>query len=210
MLKPNFQLVEIVATQSDEKDVPVLAKKGKKKIESSVKRAPQALTKKILPSDNLLINGQSTNHFKGLVDKNKQKKVFKKRKSTSPIFSPLSSLEKQFNQISPSGRGQEHTGEGKKDLDREVKISYQVKPPYPSSARRDGIEGTVRLQVEILPNGRVGKVRVIHSSGSVVLDKSAADTVKNKYRFEAKTHNGIPVTSSVTFAVKFILEEESW
>ncbi|PZO92414.1 MAG: hypothetical protein DI620_04610 [Haemophilus parainfluenzae] len=89
-------------------------------------------------------------------------------------------------------------------------ISYQVKPPYPADARRDGVEGAVRLQVEVLSDNRVGNVQVVHSSGSALLDKSAVDTVKNKYRFEAKIHNGAPVASLVTFTVKFVLEEESW
>ncbi len=52
------------------------------------------------------------------------------------------------------------------------------KPSYPEVARRKGYEGTVRLEVEVLPDGMVGGIKVKESSGYEVLDRCALDTVK--------------------------------
>ncbi len=44
---------------------------------------------------------------------------------------------------------------------------------YPRLAVRLGLEGTVLLQVEVLPDGRPGEVRIHQSSGHEALDKDA-------------------------------------
>ena len=60
---------------------------------------------------------------------------------------------------------------------------YQVKPRYPESARRAGVQGVTLLRVRVLENGRVGDVLVEQSAGFRDLDISAADAVK-KWLFE--------------------------
>jgi len=49
---------------------------------------------------------------------------------------------------------------------------------YPQAARRAGITGSLRMAVEILPDGRVSKIEISRSSGYPVLDKAAKRVVK--------------------------------
>ena len=56
---------------------------------------------------------------------------------------------------------------------RAIRAFRLTEPEYPVSEIRLGHEGTVWLSIEILPNGRVGHVRVDQSSGYVKLDESA-------------------------------------
>lgn len=48
---------------------------------------------------------------------------------------------------------------------------------YPLAARRRGLGGTVHLEVEILPTGKVASVVVRDSSSHAILDQAALDTV---------------------------------
>jgi len=58
-------------------------------------------------------------------------------------------------------------------------------PDYPSEARRKGIEGMVKLEIEVLEDGRVGEVRKLVPSGSFVLDNHTISWVKRRWRFPA-------------------------
>ena len=78
------------------------------------------------------------------------------------------------------------------------------KPPYPEFARRRGYEGTVRLKVEVLASGRVGRIWVKESSGYEILDRSALETIRD-WRFIPARFGGIPVKSTVIIPVKFQL-----
>jgi protein TonB len=51
-------------------------------------------------------------------------------------------------------------------------------PEYPLIARRRGFQGTVVLEVMVKPNGRVGELRVLKSSGYKVLDRAASASVR--------------------------------
>jgi len=51
-------------------------------------------------------------------------------------------------------------------------------PEYPLIARRRGLQGTVVLEVLVNRNGRVGDLRVFNSSGYKVLDRAAAESVR--------------------------------
>lgn len=52
-------------------------------------------------------------------------------------------------------------------------ILYKTEPQYTERARQRQINGTITLQLELLPDGRVGEVTVIDSLGSG-LDENAA------------------------------------
>ena len=82
----------------------------------------------------------------------------------------------------------------------------KVEPPYPSSAREKGLEGTAVIRVEILENGQVGDVAVKKSSGHQELDEAAIKAVK-KWRFvPAKDKDtGDPVKCFTNFPVVFRL-----
>jgi protein TonB len=49
---------------------------------------------------------------------------------------------------------------------------------YPEAARRQGIEGSLVLSVDILPDGGIDQVRVLRSSGHAVLDEAAVRIVR--------------------------------
>jgi len=72
------------------------------------------------------------------------------------------------------------------------------KPPYPDSARRKGLEGTVCLQAIINEQGQIMAVTITQSSGYAVLDKCAREHFKSVARFRA----GCPGRVSVPFEFK--------
>ena len=78
-------------------------------------------------------------------------------------------------------------------------------PEYPLVAREAGWEGTVVLQVEVLPDGTAGAVTVYRSSGYPVLDQSAVKAVK-AWRFVPAMDGNFPIRSSVRIPVKFDLK----
>jgi protein TonB len=80
------------------------------------------------------------------------------------------------------------------------------KPLYPEVARRRGYEGTVRLKVEVLASGEVGRIWVKESSGYEALDRSALKTVKD-WSFIPARFGGIPVKSTVIVPVIFQLKD---
>jgi protein TonB len=83
---------------------------------------------------------------------------------------------------------------------------YQVKPRYPESARRRGIEGTVLLKMRITAQGRVEDVQVVRSTGYPELDESAIAAVR-RWRFEPARRNGAPVAEeAVLLPVVFQLQ----
>jgi protein TonB len=65
-------------------------------------------------------------------------------------------------------------------------------PGYPSSARRMGEQGQVRLDVHVGADGMVIDVQLRESSGSAALDRSAMEAVR-KWRFRPATVDGQPV-----------------
>jgi len=81
---------------------------------------------------------------------------------------------------------------------------YQVRPSYPSTARRLGIQGTSLLKVHVLVDGRVGDVVVQESAGHPDLDLAAADAVR-RWRFEPARRGKDPVSMWVLLPVEFRL-----
>ena len=78
-------------------------------------------------------------------------------------------------------------------------------PPYPFAARRRGQEGRVLLQVEVLPSGDAGIVRIEKSSGVASLDEAASEAVR-RWRFHPARHNGRPVPATVQVPIRFALK----
>jgi len=81
---------------------------------------------------------------------------------------------------------------------------YQVRPAYPSSARRLGIQGMTTLRVFVAADGSVGDVVVQESAGHPDLDSAAADAVK-RWRFEPARRGTEPVGVWVLLPVQFRL-----
>jgi protein TonB len=80
-----------------------------------------------------------------------------------------------------------------------------LKPRYPESARRAGVQGTTLLKLQVLENGRVGQVLVEQSAGHRDLDNAAAEAVK-QWLFEPARMGKDPVAVWVLLPVQFELK----
>jgi TonB family protein len=84
-----------------------------------------------------------------------------------------------------------------------VKITKIVQPVCPPEAKAAGFKGNVRLQVEFLANGKIGKITYAKPSSVNVLKedpfekyglvKNAIEAAK-KLEFEPATRDGEPIT----------------
>ena len=81
-------------------------------------------------------------------------------------------------------------------------------PSYPEIARVRGYEGIVLVFAEILPDGRVGNMKIRKSSGYAILDQSAIEAVK-PWKFEPAKKSGNPFTVWVELPIKFVLHNNS-
>jgi periplasmic protein TonB len=81
-------------------------------------------------------------------------------------------------------------------------------PIYPASEIRAEHAGTVLLSLEILPNGRVGAIRLLQSSGYAKLDQSALREAR-KWRFVPGSRDGVPVVRWKQVPVKFELHNRN-
>jgi protein TonB len=82
------------------------------------------------------------------------------------------------------------------------KGGYQVRPVYPESARRAGIQGTTLLRIHIEVDGHVSDVSVQRSAGHQSLDEAAADAVR-RWRFEPALNSAGPVSMWAVVPVEF-------
>jgi len=64
----------------------------------------------------------------------------------------------------------------------ERKVTLRVTPEYPDLAKRMRIQGTVKIEAVVRPNGTVKSTRIL--GGSPVLVQAASDAVKN-WKFQA-------------------------
>ena len=75
-------------------------------------------------------------------------------------------------------------------------------PQYPRAALRAGIEGTVRVQVDVGPDGGPTSVSLDQGSGHRELDRAALDAVK-RWRFRPAMANGQPTVGRLTVPIQF-------
>ncbi len=61
---------------------------------------------------------------------------------------------------------------------RAIRARIEQQKTYPSSARREGIEGTTTLAFRIREGGAVEEARVLKSSGSSLLDEASLEAVR--------------------------------
>jgi TonB family protein len=78
-------------------------------------------------------------------------------------------------------------------------------PEYPKKARKEKIEGVVRLDAEIAPDGKVESVRTIE--GSLLLEEAASKAIR-KWTFHPVQREGKPVEDRLRLNVKFRLDGE--
>jgi len=88
----------------------------------------------------------------------------------------------------------------------EARVLEYVEPHYPDAARRRGLEGVVRVEVDLSADGEVTDVRVVESSGVASFDESALKAVR-KWTFAAATLDGAGVATTLALpAIRFRLE----
>jgi TonB family protein len=80
-----------------------------------------------------------------------------------------------------------------------------AQPPYPTEARREGVEGVVLLQVFIDRSGRVFKARVIKEPGRGLGQIAQKYMLKEKW-IPALDKKGNPVSTVITYKYHFVLE----
>jgi protein TonB len=80
-------------------------------------------------------------------------------------------------------------------------------PRYPRLARREGYEGLAVLRVRVSADGRCLAAQVARSSGYAILDRAAAEAVR-QWRFRPATRGGRTVHSELTIPIRFQLVNE--
>jgi len=75
-------------------------------------------------------------------------------------------------------------------------------PRYPTQASRRGVEGVVRIRVDVGTDGVPIDVTVVEGSGTRELDRAALEAVR-RWRFRPGVADGRPVPGSVVVPVEF-------
>jgi TonB family protein len=83
-----------------------------------------------------------------------------------------------------------------------AKIITRVQPEYPEEARRNRIQGTVRLHLTLQKDGTVEQLEVV--SGHPLLQQSALDAAR-QWRYQPTLLNGLPVEIDTTVDVIYTL-----
>ncbi len=79
------------------------------------------------------------------------------------------------------------------------------RPAYPEEARRAGQQGTVLLRVLVGTDGSPWKVEIARSCGFTILDRAAADAVRERWRFRPASAGTGAVQSWVLVPIRFRL-----
>jgi protein TonB len=88
--------------------------------------------------------------------------------------------------------------------DTEPVMLGEVKIPYPDEAKKNEIEGSVRLKVTLDPTGVVTEVAVISGPG-YGLNEAARDALR-KFRFKPATKGGEAVGYTFVYTYTFLLD----
>lgn len=88
--------------------------------------------------------------------------------------------------------------------DTEPVILGEVKIPYPEEAKKNEVEGSVRLKVTLDPGGQVTQVAVISGPG-YGLNEAARDALK-RFRFKPATKGGESVGYTFIYTYTFLLD----
>ncbi len=81
---------------------------------------------------------------------------------------------------------------------------YSPDPAYDDASRKAKIEGTVRLQIIVTPDGNVRDAKVVKSLAEG-LDKKAVETV-SQWKFAPATKDGKPVAVQIAVECTFKLK----
>jgi protein TonB len=74
---------------------------------------------------------------------------------------------------------------------QEAKLIRRINPDYPSAAKKDGIAGSVDLDVTVSAQGVVQDVSVVQASPPDMFEKSALAAVR-KWKYDPRFVDGLP------------------
>jgi protein TonB len=96
-----------------------------------------------------------------------------------------------------------------RNTDADYKAAYlnNPRPAYPLLAIRQGAQGQVLLLVEVLPDGRAGRIELEKLSGHAMLDAAAMNAVR-AWRFTPARKDGLLTSQTVRIPIHFNLKEE--
>ncbi len=78
---------------------------------------------------------------------------------------------------------------------------------YPFIAKKNGIEGKVIIQFKILKDGKVKNIKIVKSSGSKILDKSAIKAILSSVPFPGFPKNLGKNSLTIKVPINFFLED---
>jgi protein TonB len=81
------------------------------------------------------------------------------------------------------------------------------KPQYSPRMIREGNQGTIEIEVYVMPNGRVGDARVAKSTGFAELDLAAIAEAKRNWRLLPATRDGVAIAQWHRLRVTYRLDE---
>jgi TonB family protein len=85
---------------------------------------------------------------------------------------------------------------------QEAKLIRRVNPDYPSAAKKDGIAGSVDLEVTVSAQGVVENVSVIQATPPDMFDKSAVAAVR-KWKYDPRFVDGLPSQAHLKVHLEF-------
>jgi periplasmic protein TonB len=91
------------------------------------------------------------------------------------------------------------------EIDSPLTPVVQMHPIYPVMAKRQGIEGWVKVRFLVTETGRVEKVSILDADPQKIFDHAVIQCV-NAWRFKPGTVEGIPVNVWAETIVRFELE----
>lgn len=85
------------------------------------------------------------------------------------------------------------------------RFADQLRPPYPLSAQRDGIEGVVTMRLLIGPDGRVKAAEKIAATNDAFFQAAQRQALR-MWRFKPATVDGKPIESRKQMTLRFELD----
>jgi len=86
-------------------------------------------------------------------------------------------------------------------------LSGDLKPPYPLSERRAGVEGSATVRLAIGTDGKVVRAEKVRATSNAFFEATQRHALRN-WRFKPATLDGRPVESSTVLTVYFKLDGE--
>jgi len=129
-------------------------------------------------------------------------------KDTNPLQTPTSlhlgmpSLSKDIGIVgtAPKVLGQMQTPK----IDSTLAPIVQIKPVYPLRAKRMGVEGYVKVKLDVDATGHVVSIHILESHPKGAFDKSVKRALR-RWKFRPKTINGKAVAQSGELTLDFKL-----